>query len=212
MCYRRVRVRLLRPRLCRTRNMPSNRVRTAFAFVVIITAALSAPITGQKVVDKDQRKLAKLDKVVSAAVANNDSSEQRVIIRLVPGASLALADTLRANGRKVKHVHPSINAIAATITAADLDTLSSLASVASISADAVVIADQSNSYPSYTVRGTLGLASLSPGGSRVGVAVIDSGIAPSSEFDNRIAGFYDFTSNGEAAAPSDGYGHGTHVA
>src|SRR4029453_8425991 len=46
-----------------------------------------------------------------------------------------------------------------------------------------------------------------------GVAVIDSGIAPSIEFDNRISAFYDFTlGDVRAATPSDEYGHGSHVA
>jgi len=47
----------------------------------------------------------------------------------------------------------------------------------------------------------------------IGVAVIDSGIEPGIDFDNRIAGFYDFTRGDiRAVAPSDAYGHGTHVA
>ena len=47
----------------------------------------------------------------------------------------------------------------------------------------------------------------------VGVAVIDSGIAPGPDFGDRITAFYDFTQGDiRAAAPSDGYGHGTHVA
>jgi serine protease AprX len=46
-----------------------------------------------------------------------------------------------------------------------------------------------------------------------GVAVIDSGIAPGLDFGTRITAFYDFTRGHiKAAAPSDAYGHGTHVA
>jgi serine protease AprX len=47
----------------------------------------------------------------------------------------------------------------------------------------------------------------------IGVAVIDSGIEPGTDFDDRITAFYDFT-NGDirAVAPHDDYGHGTHVA
>ncbi|HST74654.1 MAG TPA: hypothetical protein VLJ20_04720, partial [Acetobacteraceae bacterium] len=158
--------------------MLSNRVRVSFTSVIVITVALSAPIIGQKAADKDQRKLAKLDKPLAVAVENSDPNERRVIIRLVPGASLALADTLRANGRKVQHVHPSINAIAATVPAADLGLLANLPSVASISTDAVVTAEQTATVVPYTLRTTMGLASQSPGGNRVGVAVIDSGLEP----------------------------------
>ena len=47
----------------------------------------------------------------------------------------------------------------------------------------------------------------------IGIAVIDSGIVPGPEFENRITAFYDFTKGDiQAAAPLDPYGHGTHVA
>ena len=51
------------------------------------------------------------------------------------------------------------------------------------------------------------------GGTGIGVAVIDSGIEPGTDFDNRIAAFYDFTHGDiRAVTPIDPYGHGTHVA
>ena len=37
-------------------------------------------------------------------------------------------------------------------------------------------------------------------------------LEPGPEFDDRIAGFYDFTQGGHAAPAADLYGHGTHVA
>jgi hypothetical protein len=47
----------------------------------------------------------------------------------------------------------------------------------------------------------------------IGVAVIDSGIEPGTDFDDRITAFYDFTAGDiRAVAPHDEYGHGTHVA
>ena len=61
--------------------------------------------------------------------------------------------------------------------------------------------------------GALEAAANTNGGSGIGVAVIDSGIEPGTDFDNRIAGFYDFTQGDiRAVAPIDPYGHGTHVA
>src|SRR5688572_12435534 len=46
----------------------------------------------------------------------------------------------------------------------------------------------------------------------IGIAVIDSGITPGPEFENRIAAFYDFTKGDiQAVTPIDPYGHGTHV-
>jgi serine protease AprX len=51
------------------------------------------------------------------------------------------------------------------------------------------------------------------GGAGVGVAVVDSGIQPGTDFDTRIAAFYDFTHGDiRAVTPMDPYGHGTHVA
>ena len=64
-----------------------------------------------------------------------------------------------------------------------------------------------------TLRGTLGLPVQSPGGYGVRVAIIDSGLEEGPEFADRIDGFYDFTHDGgKSTVPSDGYGHGTHVA
>ena len=61
------------------------------------------------------------------------------------------------------------------------------------------------------INATLGTVSVGSG--VVGVAVVDSGIEPGTDFDNRISAFYDFTQGDiRAVAPNDGYGHGTHVA
>jgi len=90
--------------------------------------------------------------------------------------------------------------------------LARLAVVESISEDAIVKAEQTSSQGS-TLRGTLGLPVQSPGGYGVRVAIIDSGLEDGPEFADRIDGFYDFTNGGgKSTSPSDGYGHGTHVA
>jgi serine protease AprX len=67
-----------------------------------------------------------------------------------------------------------------------------------------------------TLRETLGLSRVprdtSPAGQGIGVAIVDSGIAPNGDFGNRITAFYDFTRGGIRTLPFDDYGHGTHIA
>ena len=66
--------------------------------------------------------------------------------------------------------------------------------------------------PPAALRATLGVKD-SWTGNGVGVAVIDSGLEMSAEFQGRVTAFYDFTNGKSAlATPSDEYGHGTHVA
>jgi len=62
------------------------------------------------------------------------------------------------------------------------------------------------------LRATLGLQE-SWTGKGVTVAVIDSGLEMSSEFQGRVKAFYDFTGGKtQATSAFDDYGHGTHVA
>jgi serine protease AprX len=72
---------------------------------------------------------------------------------------------------------------------------------------------QMNLFSTVAVGQSLGSFSLNSGSSHaVGVAIIDSGIEPGVDFGDRITAFYDFTYGDiRATAPSDGYGHGTHV-
>src|SRR5688572_21046124 len=66
--------------------------------------------------------------------------------------------------------------------------------------------------PPRVLRDTLGLNSTWAGRGVV-VAVIDSGIEMSPEFEGRVLKFYDFTGGRSLqTTPFDDYGHGTHVA
>jgi serine protease AprX len=66
--------------------------------------------------------------------------------------------------------------------------------------------------PPQVLRATLGLQDAWTGRG-VTVAVIDSGLEMSSEFQGRVKAFYDFTGGRtQATSPFDDYGHGTHVA
>src|SRR5258706_10699164 len=114
------------------------------------------------------------------------------------------------------------------IAAHDLSWLEGLEGIASVSIDAPVasaplsMAEASFSLTDLTskasavgeLRQLLGLSSTDPNGAGIGVAVIDSGIAPVLDLAGRISAFYDFTNGANAISttPNDRYGHGTHVA
>jgi serine protease AprX len=66
--------------------------------------------------------------------------------------------------------------------------------------------------PPAVLRQTLGVDNTTWAGRGIGVAVIDSGLEMSAEFQNRVTKFVDFTKGGIVTTPYDDYGHGTHVA
>src|SRR5688572_10616804 len=69
-----------------------------------------------------------------------------------------------------------------------------------------------DAVPPRVLRDTLGL-NTAWSGRGVVVAVIDSGIEMSQEFEGRVLRFYDFTGGRSVqTTPFDDYGHGTHVA
>src|SRR5687768_10502621 len=153
----------------------------------------------------------KLDAELSARLRNGVADWQRVIIRTIPGEMPGLAAILRERGSHVARLHPLIDGLTATLPVERLEGLARLPFVISISLDAVVTATQTTS-DTPSLRETLGLRPQARSGSRVGVAIIDSGLEAGPEFDERVQGFYDFTDGGHTASPSDAYGHGTHVA
>ena len=64
------------------------------------------------------------------------------------------------------------------------------------------------------LRDTLGLTAASPTGKGIGIAILDSGIVPSKDFDGRIMRPSTISSRRAArfATAYDDYGHGTHIA
>jgi serine protease AprX len=66
--------------------------------------------------------------------------------------------------------------------------------------------------PPAVLRQTLGVDNTTWAGRGIGVALIDSGLEMSAEFQNRVTRFVDFTKGGIITAAYDDYGHGTHVA
>ncbi|MDP2318416.1 MAG: S8 family serine peptidase [Acidobacteriota bacterium] len=179
----------------------------------------------------------KLDRVLNEVVAANAAGKQRVIVRLKAGAGARARQQLKALGVTPEAEHPLIDAVSVEVDTRTLKALEASDAFETISFDAEVTAHArkgllkkllqavQKSYTEQslsTLRGTLGLTG-SETGRGVGVALIDSGIAPLDSFQGRIAGFYDFTKcksgNGKqkpcaprASRPYDDYGHGTHVA
>mgnify|MGYP003351707175 FL=1 len=176
------------------------------------------------------RRGGKADKEVSEGVLAG--KRLRVIISHDAGASAALKSRVGRTGR-VKRDLGSAGAFSAEMDAKELDAYIKDKRVRGISVDARMHTDQftssttltttttstttststtASTYDGQKLRTTLGLSSMNTGYS-VGVAIVDSGIAQTPDLRGRISAFYDFTSGSAIATmPTDGYGHGTHVA
>jgi len=166
------------------------------------------------------------------------SGTQHVIITVTPGHEDEVLTTVAQHGGRVRSLHPSINSFAADIAGVDIADLARHGAIAITRDHAVHLTgvgagawgqptiDPTTPQPMTisTLRASLGLAPGSarnlPGGINgrgLGIALVDSGIAPSPDFGARIKGFYDFTQLDATGAPTtpapyDDLGHGTHVA
>ncbi len=178
----------------------------------------------------------KLDRGLQRAVDDGDnrgSGRRRVIIRTRAGVNLRgseafdkLTDKAKAGGAFALSL---VGGVLAEVEDKDLEKLATMPDVEGISVDAPVQAHQSATDPCSTwvtgwgtacgdttsqfaiVRGAMGYRSTNWDAWDIGVAVIDSGVAPSDDL--RITASYDFrTGIALPAYPADGYGHGTHVA
>ncbi|HYM26064.1 MAG TPA: S8 family serine peptidase, partial [Vicinamibacterales bacterium] len=161
----------------------------------------------------------KLDQKLQSAQQSGGNAPQSVIVRVQPGQLAAAQTRLAALGGKITTVNISINTINATVPAGALNGLNGESTVLSVSTNGTVTglgngnSGSSGATGVDVLRATQGLTSTSPTGKNVGVAIIDSGIAPGSDFNGHIVAFYDYVKAGGAlAAAYDDYGHGTHVA
>ncbi|HXH06280.1 MAG TPA: S8 family serine peptidase [Vicinamibacterales bacterium] len=168
----------------------------------------------------------RLDRALQAALKRRGGGRQPVIVRL---ASSAHAETLRRalvrHGDRITAEYPGLGALVADVHTEDLAGLAAARGVVGVSLDAAVVAQARRDGPDHrrhdslhhlgVLRATLGLGAGDPDGAGVGVAIVDSGIQPSIDFGDRIAGFWDLTRRPgaiEATRPYDDFGHGTHVA
>ncbi|HKY22501.1 MAG TPA: S8 family serine peptidase, partial [Vicinamibacterales bacterium] len=202
-------------------------VRLACLLAFFVTAA---PLAAQG-------RASKLDKQLQRGCTGTRS----VIIRTKPGFRESLRNSLNAQGRFVTGEFPALDAVTVEVPCSDLAVLARFGGTDSISDNASVNAhaltpstksitgtttsltarlneaanarllQQANLFSTLAVKPPLpGTTSTAP---TIGVAVIDSGIQPGIDFGPRITASYDFTLGRiRAVAPSDSYGHGTHVA
>ena len=176
---------------------------------------------------------AHVDRAVRAARASG-AATQRVIISVNPGCRASVRAGLARHGHAVDDEFALIEALAGEIHSDDVDALAADGCVRAISADAEVQASgagngrkvSADPEPrpaqtlSSTLRDTLGLPHQAessrsvPTGRGIGVAIVDSGIAPADDFNGRIKAFYDFTrgTRRKSSRPYDDFGHGTHIA
>ena len=203
----------------------------AFLFVLHTTHAFAQPGRTPRTDGHAKRPSvwtsARADNAVEEAVASGRKT--RVILRYRAGARGRLGTWL--NGTKqhtMRGEARTLNTIALELPASLVQQLSEHADTVGISIDAEVRTTQVTDPAAYRtesrraatsnvdgqqLRATLGVRT-SDIGLGVGVAIIDSGIAPTRDLAGRITAFYDFTGDGWAiaATPSDEYGHGTHIA
>jgi serine protease AprX len=170
----------------------------------------------------------KFDLALRQKLAKETPDEARVIIAVLPGTRSAVRSHLKGDGDEVLAEFPGIDALNARVRGRNLLSLENNPAVLSVSVDAEVrpdaggatdrgvphVPDRALKYYSG-LRAQLGLTGSNNAGEGITVAVIDSGIAPLTDFAGRIKAFIDFTRTNTpvpSATPYDDYGHGTHVA
>ncbi len=190
--------------------------RISAALILFVLAGLvSSPVLAG-----DSASTRKLDRALRHAVETTATSVQPVIVRAKPGQIGAVRAWLKANGVKIESEQPGINAVSTKLRVDQLDQLAAQLGTDTLSLNAVVTSfakPPSSAVPvnpaATVLRATLGLTPASPTGKGVGIAIIDTGIRPSTDLQGRFTAFYDFVSGGgRFAAAYDDNGHGTHVA
>ena len=168
---------------------------------------------------------AKAQSVLVELAAQNPGQTVHVIIQKMAGTTGAEKQAAALGGKVIQDLH-IINAFAAEMSAKDAVQLSRASAVRWVSLDAAVESSAcpqcvdtknlTNAYISAIRANQVWNAKPYIQGQGIGVAVIDSGINPNGDLYtnmgvNRQVADIRFNSDYNQS-PSDGYGHGTHVA
>jgi serine protease AprX len=151
----------------------------------------------------------------SRAGSGNSATPARVIIQLTPHVPPSdLNQIVQALGGTVWRRLDVINALAVELPARAVSVLANHPLVAHVSPDREVVGALERT--SATIGATMVRDTLGFDGNGIGVAIIDSGVAPwhddlaSGDGGQRVVRFVDLVRN--RPRPYDDYGHGTHVA
>jgi serine protease AprX len=181
-------------------------MRRAFVFIAILLCAL----TGAPAVPSGQGRPGLSSDLLRP---HRPGERIRVIVQAPQGTEAA---GLRGHLRGVVRRELK-GAVALEVSQAELDLLSRDSALAHISADVPVGPDMAITNKvtgaSAVWQGTSSLLGSTPGytGAGIGVAVVDSGIAPHTAVSDRVIARVNFVA-WESPSTGDPYGHGTHVA
>ena len=195
-----------------------------FCLVAVMVTATQATPAGAKTHGAD----GKISPPLLALAQSHPNDDLAVIVRASSRvnnghhAERAAGAVLRAHG-KVGRGLSIVGGASALLTGAEILELANDPDVAFVSLDEVVTAtfDPLDGAARASSPGTLEVGApavwrqLGVTGKGVGVAILDSGIAPHPDLAGRIVAAVDFTSGATGGAlvpPADPGGHGTHVA
>jgi serine protease AprX len=197
----------------RSTGVEAMKMRAKYLILAIaLLCVLALPATA---LASDQGAAAKIDNSVTAVLdAAGDRDAVPVIVFTTPGEADSVEGMVPAGVRTTKLA--ALDAVAAYLTEAEIDAIAESDSVGLVVADNPVFGFDYVSSLDITNL-AIGLdevdspADGGPTGAGVGVAVLDTGIATTSDLgSSRIVGWKDFVN--KEKAPYDDAGHGTFVA